>query len=472
MEEEHQKNFALAQTLRQTFRELVDACMSTEDDVHVLRERVNRYLCSTPEVCEDEVYREFRDGHRRTLLHIASQSGNAAIASVILGSAPDLVDDGDDEQTTPLMLAAQADRFQVAEALFRYGASPNRQNTDGSTAAHYAADSGSVHVLRLLISQGVDLTLQSKAGTPLHWAAGAGQLHVLQTLLEAGVDVNAPNVSGLSAVILAAASGNDSCVVELVRHGADIGSVLTGDLTVLHICAELGCEHAVREILLTPTGMRCASLKSTQNQTPAELAALNGHYSTAEFLWPYSNLPTTLDQFMEMCAKGSEADQSQVDTDANRRDETSARAVEPTTHACSAEDELLSERLKAEGNAAYAQKNYTLAIEKYSAALRHKCDNHILWSNRSACLMALGQPERALADAEMCRKLKPDWSKACYRMAVARFALALYEDAAVAAFEGLKLEENNQELKKLLADSVEQGRKAHLAATSASETKS
>lgn len=37
--------------------------------------------------------------------------------------------------------------------------------------------------------------------------------------------------------------------------------------------------------------------------------------------------------------------------------------------------------------------------------------------------------------AQVCRRLKPDWPKACYRMAVARLALGRFEDAALAAWE-------------------------------------
>jgi tetratricopeptide (TPR) repeat protein len=89
----------------------------------------------------------------------------------------------------------------------------------------------------------------------------------------------------------------------------------------------------------------------------------------------------------------------------------------------------------------------------------------VFWSNRASCYMKLGQYEEALADAEMARALKsvghvgltwrcvapglrsvrvgegwgadvfvlwwvggwvlhrPDWPKACYRMAEARLAL-------------------------------------------------
>ena len=61
----------------------------------------------------------------------------------------------------------------------------------------------------------------------------------------------------------------------------------------------------------------------------------------------------------------------------------------------------------------------------------------------------------------MARTLKPDWTKACFRMAVARMALERYEDAAVSAWEGLQKDDSNSELKDLLQKCVRRGRKDH-----------
>lgn len=38
-----------------------------------------------------------------------------------------------------------------------------------------------------------------------------------------------------------------------------------------------------------------------------------------------------------------------------------------------------------------------------------------LFSNRSLCWMRLGQPDQALLDAQSCRELRPNWTKAWYR---------------------------------------------------------
>ncbi|CAN0463564.1 unnamed protein product [Ectocarpus sp. 8 AP-2014] len=72
--------------------------------------------------------------------------------------------------------------------------------------------------------------------------------------------------------------------------------------------------------------------------------------------------------------------------------------------------------------------------------------------------MSMKDYEKALVDAEVCRRLKPDWPKACYRMAVARLALGRFEDAALAAWEGVQLDNDNAQLKSLLQTCVEKGR--------------
>ena len=76
--------------------------------------------------------------------------------------------------------------------------------------------------------------------------------------------------------------------------------------------------------------------------------------------------------------------------------------------------------------------------------------------------MKLDQPEEALVDAEMARRLKPDWPKACFRMAEARLALKRYEDAALAAYEGLQMDGGNEGLHKLLKTCIELGRAEHV----------
>ena len=64
-------------------------------------------------------------------------------------------------------------------------------------------------------------------------------------------------------------------------------------------------------------------------------------------------------------------------------------------------------------------------------------------------------------DIEVCRRLAPTWPKGCYRLGTARMACGLFEDAAVAAFEGIKLDNNNEDLKALTKEAVRRGKVEH-----------
>eukprot|EP01031_Cornospumella_fuschlensis_P036381 gene36381-44133_t len=85
----------------------------------------------------------------------------------------------------------------------------------------------------------------------------------------------------------------------------------------------------------------------------------------------------------------------------------------------SAQDKERAQASKAQGNALFQQKQYAQAAEAYGQALAFDRFDHTLYSNR------------------------------------------MFEDAALAAFEGLKLDEKNQELKDLLQEAVRRGQQEH-----------
>jgi tetratricopeptide (TPR) repeat protein len=126
-----------------------------------------------------------------------------------------------------------------------------------------------------------------------------------------------------------------------------------------------------------------------------------------------------------------------------------------------AEVEAQAEKKKEQANALYKGGKFAEAIEAYTEAIVLDKMNHVYWSNRSACYLTMKENRQALLDAEVCRRLKPDWPKGCYRLAAARLALGLYEDAAVAAFEGCKLDNSNEELKAIMQKAVKKGKEEH-----------
>ncbi|XBJ25856.1 hypothetical protein VPH35_003411 [Triticum aestivum] len=124
------------------------------------------------------------------------------------------------------------------------------------------------------------------------------------------------------------------------------------------------------------------------------------------------------------------------------------------------EDEPESKRkVKAEGfkklaDCSFKQEDYLSAAKSYTVAIRFDPNNATLYSNRSLCRLRMGEGDKALLDANKCRKLRPDWPKACYRQGAALMLLKDYKGAREHFSDGLKLDPANTEMEDAL-------RKAH-----------
>lgn len=62
----------------------------------------------------------------------------------------------------------------------------------------------------------------------------------MRKLLSLGAIPDSRNKQGLTPLVMAAARGCGSAVVHLVEAGADLGLVLSGGSTILHMSADMG----------------------------------------------------------------------------------------------------------------------------------------------------------------------------------------------------------------------------------------
>jgi stress-induced-phosphoprotein 1 len=104
--------------------------------------------------------------------------------------------------------------------------------------------------------------------------------------------------------------------------------------------------------------------------------------------------------------------------------------------------------LKDAGNKCLAAKDYAGAIAKYTEAIALDPANSVFYSNRSAAYLSKGDASAALADADKCIELKPDWSKGYGRKGAAHHALHEYDEAYDAYERGLSVDPKDTALSK------------------------
>ena len=107
----------------------------------------------------------------------------------------------------------------------------------------------------------------------------------------------------------------------------------------------------------------------------------------------------------------------------------------------------MADALKAEGNKAFAAKDFTTAIDKFSQAIELDPTNHVLYSNRSGAYASMKDYEKALEDANKTTEIKPDWAKGWGRKGTAEHGTGNLVGAKDAFDEALKLDPANAQAK-------------------------
>ncbi len=168
----------------------------------------------------------------------AVRKGDLANVRGLLIENPNLVFSRDDyDGDTPLHEAAEKGYKDVAELLLGNKAQINLKNKEGWTPLHLAAYKGRIAVVELLLDNCfADVNAQTKHGwTPLHWAANAGHRDVVELLLDNGADVNAKNDHAWTPLDRAADRGNKDVVEVLRQHGGQASTNAKPEPTLLEI---------------------------------------------------------------------------------------------------------------------------------------------------------------------------------------------------------------------------------------------
>jgi ankyrin repeat protein len=369
----------------------------------------------------------------------------------------------------------------------------------GATALHYAAAQGATaRTIDALIGAGhVALhTFSLRGGTPLHWACSmpppTNHTATIQALIRHGANVNATNETIPPPLALALAAGHAEhakCLLESTSKDNNIETSVTfilqpGNVSMFHMAADMNLASVLLLLLeQCPNVSSATDLVNDEGYTALDLAAKQQHIACVmvllsavrggdddrvvteddarEFINHWKAKPdgvaATNDAPLKLDA--SQQNESKQNEDAIESAAKQLAASLQQANSLPTDEQLeVAKQHKERGNAHYAQKEWSLAVDEYSAAIAIHPLDATYYSNRSAAHLALQQLDSALSDAVVARCLDPTWPKAAFRMAVARLALGRYEDAALAAWEGLQQDPDNEELQRLLQKCVKKGR--------------
>ena len=107
-----------------------------------------------------------------TALHLAAKSGNLTACEILLSASLQIkyyIDIPDDGGWTPLVWACEHGHEDIAKFFLYKGADPLLRDVEHNIALHWAAFSGSTHIIELLINHGSDVNAVNAHGdTPLY----------------------------------------------------------------------------------------------------------------------------------------------------------------------------------------------------------------------------------------------------------------------------------------------------------------
>ena len=191
---------------------------------------------------------------------------------------------------TPLMIACDSRKRDVAEALVIYGvANVNIMSpTTGETALMVASNKGNLGMVNILLKKGkAKPNLRKKSGaTALMLACFAGHVDVVKSLLASGADANAQESTGNSALLLATMRGYVNIVRALVddsegNYILNVNARNSKGYSAFDVACMNG-HHEIVQILMNEFTIDDCDLQDSRGWTPLMYASQSGHKSVVQ----------------------------------------------------------------------------------------------------------------------------------------------------------------------------------------------
>ncbi|XP_023216710.1 ankyrin repeat domain-containing protein 7-like [Centruroides sculpturatus] len=203
-----------------------------ENDVYLIDLKHNESnLSKLHQACwtgdEDKVKKHLKrcdinlqDDDNRTPVHLAAARGHKNVLMTLLENNAK-VNIQDSQGRTPLMKIVECGHIDLVVMLLEYGVDINIPDYHGDTALHISIDKEQSAITMILLQHKAEVNVRNDDGkTPLHLACCKKQLDVVKILLQRGADVNETDKKLQTPLILACKAESSAIISLLLKNNA------------------------------------------------------------------------------------------------------------------------------------------------------------------------------------------------------------------------------------------------------------
>jgi ankyrin repeat protein len=247
-------------------------------------------LGAVKQLLDEKASVDVHNDDNRTPLYLAAWSGQLHVAEWLVDRGAD-VNHRTKQGYTPLFACADRDHLAVVELLVVRGkCNVDALADDGTGALYHAAAKGYARVCRLMLLHGADADA-GLAGRwkPLHGAVFHTRIDAVRTLLDGDVDVDVnaaqtDSLKGYAPLHLAVARQKPFVAaidLLLARAGINVDATTSTGQTALHLAAMWGHVGVCEKLVLRGASL---SARNKKGRTPLEMAVKDQKEEAAAYL--------------------------------------------------------------------------------------------------------------------------------------------------------------------------------------------